>query len=101
MLTLLYEPATNLPMPVPSTTPAGPLQGRTSNAKLNKAIETCAMEAASAYFDALGWHVTDVSSQRPYDLELTHDSVEVHVSERNDRFRGGGEPDDERGPSRS
>jgi hypothetical protein len=79
LLARLYDPA----RPVGEVQKDGEVtaaaQGRTSDAKLNKAIEMRAMDVVEGHYSSLGWDCKDVSAGRPYDFELTRGEEEVHV----------------------
>ena len=57
----------------------GNRQGYTSCPTCRRAVETRAMEMATAFYEGDGYSVTDVSRYQSYDLECTKSGTEVHV----------------------
>ena len=55
-------------------------QGFSSSSKKRKAIELAAMHHGKRHYSNQGWHVDDVSANRPYDLSCTNSTgTELHV----------------------
>lgn len=64
-------------------------QGFRTDPEARRVIEAYAMQRASAYYQAQGWVVENVSGQKPYDLHCIRGSKELRVEVKGTTSNGG------------